>query len=152
MKTILFPTDSSVEENISTQALNNLLHYVEKEKLNEKNIFADCDVCFGLAVDNINNLAKEKNVSFIIMGTKGSSGINEIILGSITSKVIENAPCPVLIIPDKTKYKVITKIIFATDFHVNDIESINFIEKLFSPSITKKMSYHTNIPMLVFHV
>jgi len=37
--------------------------------------------------------------SVIVMGTHGRSGIDHMLLGSITEKVLHKAPCPVLVVP-----------------------------------------------------
>jgi nucleotide-binding universal stress UspA family protein len=36
----------------------------------------------------------------IVMGTSGISGIEELFKGSVASEILENAPCPVLVLPE----------------------------------------------------
>jgi nucleotide-binding universal stress UspA family protein len=36
----------------------------------------------------------------IVMGTHGRSGVNRLLLGSVTEKVLRTAPCPVLTVPE----------------------------------------------------
>jgi len=43
--------------------------------------------------------AKTEKADWIIMATRGMSGVSRLFLGSVTEKVIRNAPCPVLAIP-----------------------------------------------------
>lgn len=44
------------------------------------------------------NFADSISADLIVMGSHGRSGIKKAILGSVASKVVENANCPVLII------------------------------------------------------
>jgi len=50
----------------------------------------------------VRNVSNEDKVDLVVMGTKGSSGIAEFLLGSNTEKVIRTAPCPVLAVPEST--------------------------------------------------
>jgi nucleotide-binding universal stress UspA family protein len=47
----------------------------------------------------VRDIANEDAVDLVVMGTKGSTGMNEFLVGSNTEKVIRTAPCPVLAIP-----------------------------------------------------
>ena len=78
----------------------------------------------GFAVDEIARIAQNKGVDLICMGSQGTSGLERVLLGSVTAKVIEKADCPVLAIPRDSKFKEIKKIAFSTDYHNSDLHSI----------------------------
>ena len=48
-------------------------------------------------VDEINELAKEKHVDIIVMGTHGRTGLKRLLLGSIAEDVLRHAECPVFL-------------------------------------------------------
>lgn len=50
----------------------------------------------GTPFYEIIQVAKEKDVDLIVMGTHGHSGLAHVLLGSVTEKVVRKAPCPVL--------------------------------------------------------
>lgn len=54
---------------------------------------------FGSSFKNIVDLAEKENVDLIVMSTHGRTGLDHIILGSVTEKVVARAPCPVLVVP-----------------------------------------------------
>jgi nucleotide-binding universal stress UspA family protein len=86
----------------------------------------------------IKKAAKIKAADMIIMGTRGATGLKKIFLGSNAAGVIEGAPCPVLVIPEKAKFKNIKSIAFATDFNTDDFLAINSlipIAKIFGAEI-----------------
>jgi nucleotide-binding universal stress UspA family protein len=46
--------------------------------------------------EEIIDYAKKKNMDLIVVGTKGMTGVAKFLLGSVASKVIAHAQCPVL--------------------------------------------------------
>ncbi|CAN5532599.1 hypothetical protein BH23BAC1_BH23BAC1_33470 [soil metagenome] len=77
----------------------------------------------GLLDENIKALSEELDIDLVVMGTTGATGLKEVFLGSNTSHAIENLDCPVLAIPEHTKFSPINKIFYATDFQSEDIEN-----------------------------
>ncbi len=54
-------------------------------------------------ITSIRKHIEEKKINLIVMGTKGASDGNELIIGSNTANVIVKVPCNTLIIPGKSK-------------------------------------------------
>jgi len=52
----------------------------------------------GEPSSRIAELAAEKGISVIIMGSHGRTGLKRLLMGSVTEKVIGHAPCPVLVV------------------------------------------------------
>ncbi len=52
----------------------------------------------GEVADKICDLAREKNIDLIVMGTHGRKGLEKALFGSVAEKVVKTAPCPVLTI------------------------------------------------------
>ncbi len=48
--------------------------------------------------DNIIELAKKEGVDLIVTGSRGRTGLEKFLLGSVASKVISHAPCSVLVV------------------------------------------------------
>ena len=44
-------------------------------------------------------VAKDKEIDLIVMGTRGRSRMKRLILGSVAQQVVGQAPCPVMIVP-----------------------------------------------------
>ena len=63
---------------------------------------------------------KSDMYDLIIMGTKGERNPLEKLIGSITTRTMMNAPCPVLAIPKDAKYEGIKQIAYASDFKPTD--------------------------------
>jgi len=56
------------------------------------------EVQVGEPSEEIGDLARTERVDLIIMGSRGLSPIKELILGSVSDKVLHTAPCPVMVV------------------------------------------------------
>lgn len=68
--------------------------------------------------ETIIDLAKQKSADAIIIGTHGRTGIKKVLLGSVSRRVIGNAPCPIWQVPPKVTFDI-QSILVATDGSVN---------------------------------
>ena len=71
----------------------------------------------GFFIDGIKKTIENKHIDFIVMGTKGATGLKEAIVGTRTSEVITRVKCPVLVVPEKAKYETPNQLAFPTDFN-----------------------------------
>ena len=78
----------------------------------------------GLATEEIINESKKRDCSLIIMAASGASPLRKALIGSNASTVLEKATCPVIIVPEKVKFKDIKKIVFATNYAEHDFENV----------------------------
>jgi len=68
-------------------------------------------------IEGIKKSIAKRGIDFIVIGTKGASGLKEATLGSRTVEVITRVKCPTLVIPEKAKYVIPKQIVFPTDFN-----------------------------------
>lgn len=74
-----------------------------KEKVREKGMMPEIILEEGIPSEKILEVAKEKNVDLIIMGSHGHTKLEKIIIGSVAERVIGGAHCPVLVLGKKKK-------------------------------------------------
>ncbi len=100
--TVFYPywVSNDVYEKARTQASEAAVREAEeafeKAKLEFNTIFASGD-----PGNEIVELAKEEEFDLIIMGTRGATGFNAWVPGSVAQKVVSWAPCPVLLVGKK---------------------------------------------------
>ena len=82
----------------------------------EGGLKVECLAKFGLAEDEIVRLAQDLKADLLVMGMRGANPISGFLLGSTTTKVMYNTPCPLLAIPKQAAFQPIGKILYATDF------------------------------------
>jgi nucleotide-binding universal stress UspA family protein len=95
---------------------------------------------FGSPVDAIKKLAIDHDHDLVIMGTKGSSGVESVLFGSVASLVIRATVVPVISVPPSCKFNGFKSVVFATDgkeiYNENSIEPIHKIQRGFNSDIT----------------
>jgi len=84
-----------------TRMRNEGEQYLNKVKLkaNEKNIQIKTQIISSTNISGgILDYAEENNVDLIVIGTRGRSGFKKLLLGSVASRVVTYAHCPVLVV------------------------------------------------------
>ena len=84
----------------------------------------------GTPVEAILENAKTLKADLIVMGTKGLDAVEEIFMGSVTAEVTEKAECPVMTIPRNAKFNGFRKVVYATDFDLDDVIILDFLQRL----------------------
>ncbi len=74
--------------------------------------------------------SEEYNSDLIVMGTKGASGLTEVFLGSVASKIINDSSCPVIIVPQKSERGAYQRIVYATSLIADDKGVLNYLKTL----------------------
>ncbi|MFD0863832.1 universal stress protein [Sungkyunkwania multivorans] len=88
-------------------------------KRNPKHTF-DILAKYNTLLDEVNLQIKKKDISLIVMGTKGASGKREVIFGSNAVTIMEKViDCPVLAIPESAPIKVPSEIVYPTSYTHN---------------------------------
>jgi nucleotide-binding universal stress UspA family protein len=77
------------------------------ESLTEEGYKVDTVVEFGNPPDVIVEFADVRKVDAIVMATHGRSGVSRWIFGSVTTKVLALAICPVLVVPSSRKQQLL---------------------------------------------
>ena len=68
----------------------------------------------GNPFHGVNTIVSEQKVDMIVMGTKGHTKLEEMIIGTNTEKVVRHARCPVLTLHKKPSSNNFKNIVFAT--------------------------------------
>jgi nucleotide-binding universal stress UspA family protein len=106
----------AVREN-ALKNLNALKKRMKKEVNSPKHIIETLAV-FSNLISEIKDQVKEKQIDLIVMGTKGATGAKEVLFGSNTVHVLNQAKCPVLAIPDNFTYEKPHELLFPTDYEI----------------------------------
>ncbi len=68
------------------------------------------------AFEGIMEVSKKQHVDVIVMGSRGTSGVEEIMVGSNTEKVVRTSEIPVLVVKGETDVFAVKDFVFASSF------------------------------------
>ena len=106
------------------------------EKENYKNLLMDYTVVKGPLDDAVFYAVESYKPDLIIMGARGKDKRKHDPIGSTTTRILEKASLPVLIIPEDMDLKGFferRKILYATDYDEADFEAISKLMNLIRP-------------------
>ncbi len=138
----------AIDEQISL-ARRRLSKYVQKVTENIDSTLTEMpsiqtSIEIGRIEDTIRDVAVKIEASYIIMGTQGENSTLDKYLGSVASNVLNNAPCPVMVIPKNTEFEKKVVMVYATNFLDADPYEIWKAIKLFKPLQPQIKCVHFN--------
>ena len=114
--------DMGAGSNFSIPASMIYLRKVKEKIIHLKDTFFDSDqiikysIKFENPFEGIKNYAIKNDANLIVMGSKGVSDFEEMIIGSNTEKVVRTSNIPVIVVKtDATKFKF-KKLVFASNY------------------------------------
>jgi nucleotide-binding universal stress UspA family protein len=83
-----------------------------KKDFAKEHLFLKTKIEFGPIVPLIVNYLNANNITLIVMGTKGVTGLKEVLIGSNAEKVVRNALCPVIAVKKYSALSELKQIVF----------------------------------------
>ena len=136
---LLSPQELEKENKAKMKKLQNQLTRKYGTKIKTETVINS-----GFAPDEILDIIKKKKADTVVMGIKGSGKLTEALIGSTTVSVMKKADCPLIIVPDKAKFKQIKKIIFACDYE--QMKDYSVLKPL------RELAETNNAEILIFNV
>ena len=96
---------SPVAKGIDRHQIEQYMDQIAEEELKDaRKILAEAGLSFtvikghGEVAATILDIVKKQNLDLLVVGGKGRSSISDLILGSVTTKLISHSPVPVLVV------------------------------------------------------
>ena len=115
------PAQFGMYDSVRETALNNLDNFktrIKKEFNNPKHTI-ETIAAFNTLIPEVTEIVRAKSIDYVVMGTKGATGVKEILFGSNTVHVFKNVKCPILAIPDGFDFEAPHEVLFPTDYKVS---------------------------------
>lgn len=137
--TVQDPGVDDIIRSNSEKGLRNLRSKIEKSCHYSGHRFKTVS-SFCLLVEAIRDIVDTERIDFIVTGTKGASGIEEVFMGSNTVRIIKSIKsCPVLAIPMGFEFVAPSEIAFATDFNrfytLSELQPLIDLAKVFNATL-----------------
>ena len=121
-------------ETIRPDLLKNMKEEVDaamkKANISETLLQVEIDFTAGFtgSADMILERAHRYKADLIVMGTHGKTGLEKLLFGSVTSRLIETSTIPILVIPNKFTFQPIDKIGYASALNSFSKELKTFLD------------------------
>jgi nucleotide-binding universal stress UspA family protein len=100
----------------------------------------------GSPTMGINEVIENEKIDLLVMGSNGASGIDEILIGSNTEKVVRHSKVPVLVVKQELEKLDINEIVFASNFEEENLNAFQNA-KAFADSFNAKLHLlYVNLP------
>ncbi|MEM9835719.1 MAG: universal stress protein [Bacteroidota bacterium] len=140
---------ANITEKLFKTAQDNMLQFMEQgiaEVIGQLDTMPSVTekVEVGAIVESAKSIAESYEYDLIVMGTKGADSVWDEWFGSISSALLMNAPCPVLIIPSTAQFFPYERICYATDVTWIDTYEGSDLMAAFSPMKPNLHFLHVN--------
>ncbi len=78
------------------------------------------EIRIGNPYHSVKDIISEQNVDLVVMGTRGTNTLAEVIVGSNAEKVVRHAQCPVITLRESVEEVDFDNIVFATGLYDKD--------------------------------
>lgn len=108
----------SINDILQKQAKEDLTKYYNQliKKHPEATLNIEHRLEYGSVAHKLKVIVEQEAIDYIVMGTKGASGLKKAIIGSNTSSVIRRVKCSIIAVPEKASFNTIKKVALATDY------------------------------------
>lgn len=119
--------DAAFQNELKEQAYGS---FNKLKKTFQSSTIVSFEVVFSSLTRAVTGMVEKGDVEMVLMGTKGSSGFDEMLVGSNTEKIVRFASVPVLAIRKSPKLSSIKKIVFPNRLGLNQTELVKRVVDL----------------------
>lgn len=113
-------------EQVRVEAIERLEAFINKHRAKQyQAVSVQTRVDYGNAHEELRRLAKEAEVDLLILGK--FTATRRSLFEDTPDRVISWTHCPVLLIPENFEYHGINRIIYASDFQLEDCDALLFL-------------------------
>lgn len=146
------PADSSITavsvllpRNASDHArMAAILEHVQK-LFQDKHFTVSTELLVGYPADELTEFAEHHHPDLVVLGAKGLRATLDILLGGVAQRVIEYAPCPVLIV--RAPYKGLRQVLLVTDGSPHSQRAVEYLADFPLPASSHVQLIHVMPPL-----
>ncbi|MFT5216346.1 MAG: nucleotide-binding universal stress UspA family protein [Glaciecola sp.] len=123
--------------NTAKKSLDNLIKSVKSKYKNSRHELIPI-IDYDNFIDAINQMCEASKIDLIVTGTKVNSGLEKVVFGSNTLRVMQRGIVPVLAIPYNYKYKKFNRIVFLnylTQYKTEDLLTLFKIIRFYNSKV-----------------
>ncbi|WP_299670027.1 universal stress protein [uncultured Polaribacter sp.] len=120
----------SIDSVLLKDARNQMDELMQKIQKEHPDVFLKPRLTNNYAISAIASSGNSGNYDFIVMGTKGASGLKEVFIGSVAGGVISKTTAPVIVVPEGYSFHPLDEIVFAISNNNFSSETVDPLRKI----------------------
>lgn len=120
--------DETLLKELSERAESRFMEL--KNEFANENIFIRNKIEFGPVVPAILNYLSDNDINLVVMGTKGVTGLEEVLIGSNAEKVVRNALCPVIAVKRGVSLDELRHVVFPNSLEEGQEDLLSHVKAL----------------------
>lgn len=142
MSVLEFPPGMNPDYAVNRLYLDQLLKEATRKLVDLKaraasrGLSVQTHIATGIPSEEVLSVARTKDTDLIVVGTRGKTGLEHVLLGSTAERIIRMAPCPVVTVPAERphaegssiveKPNVITRMLVPVDFSDCSLDALEY--------------------------
>ena len=138
--------DLPYSQNVMTTSLLDIMKSNSEEGLADivkglenKGVNFSTESRLGNPIRSVKDLVNREEADLVILGTRGASGIEEVLIGSNAASILHAVDCPVLAVPSVHQVDKVDKIVYACDLNTKGesaaLEQLRVVAEMFDAEI-----------------
>ncbi len=147
----LFPAEPGVDSEMDLFTLK--LMEVRTKEMKKRalsslyiGITTHMKIIVGSVFAEVKNFILDNNIDLVVMGSKGSSGLEEIFVGSNAERLVRQVPAPVLVVKNEAETFGPINILYPTDCSAGAEESVAILNQFSAAFEAEVKVLHINTP------
>lgn len=117
-------------KTIEDSAKKRLKTQHDEIKIEHEGLKISTHFSFGIPSLAIKEYLETKEFNLVVMGTKGATGVDKFLFGSVAESISKHSSCPVIIVHAENKYKPVKHIAVPMDINYKFGESHKMVQKI----------------------
>jgi nucleotide-binding universal stress UspA family protein len=101
-----------------------------KSEYAKEHIHLETKIEYGPILSSVLDYQKDQKISLIVMGTKGSTGLEEVLIGSTAEKIVRHSECPVIVVKHYSKLEDLKNIVFPNSMEEGQEDLVMHVKAL----------------------
>lgn len=136
----------NVDDVFERSAHENMEEFLGGIEKDYPDVVFSIEITKNYAIDAIAEMGDSGRYDYVIMGTKGTSGLKEVFMGSVAGGVVSKTKAPVIVVPKRYEFKSLDQVILAVgDDRFSEVEVIAPLRKLLAAHDSKLNLLHIAI-------
>ncbi len=113
----------SIKDILRKDAEEGMAELMKELQVSHPNIECDSTILSGYASEEIVRASRDLNIDLIVMGTKGEHNLDEQVLGTTATRVLDKSESAIMVVPEDVKYQPLEQIANAIEPKLSNLET-----------------------------